>query len=362
MTLSARKVSVNKEEALPQTNPRIPIVQFPQGLPSGESPTVEVVQYAYRVDWGSGAPGFGGPRFHHVNKNRRCDCALGCDCPSVEAVKKYLADGGSRAPDYPAGFWPSVPEHCPICGSSCVAHPSFNFREHGVGWACTVGGTLHYWEARTVRIKKVLAAQKGQPRWVIPPAHGPNGEVLYPGVTIEEMERARAEARRSTLQTCHSTHNVTKETTMNNSRIVRVPSLAAFMQEVPPADGKPAVVRLAASESALPQNGKGSIPRKSIGVSLQGINTQGEIVWLQEGHIIVWLADGPGFGVDRSIYDGVMALKDIVRDHLVSLGYDVHDGDYALPSNLQPLNARFECARWVKVGDQELQVTPVSGS
>ncbi len=148
---------------------------------------------------------------------------------------------------------------------------------------------------------------------------------------------------------------------MKNNHVIRVPSLAAFVREVPPINGKAAVVRLAASESFLPQRGKVvGVPRKQVGLSLQGINAQGEVVWLHESHIVMWLPDGPGFGVDRSIYDGVMALKDIVHEHLLSLGYDVRDGDYALPMNLQPLNARFECAKWVKVSEQELRVLPAS--
>jgi hypothetical protein len=68
---------------------------------------------------------------------------------------------------------------------------------------------------------------------------------------------------------------------MKPTRILRVPSLAAFVQEIPPVNGKPAVVRLNATESFLP-NGKSAIPRKTIGLSLQGVNAEGELVWLYE--------------------------------------------------------------------------------
>jgi hypothetical protein len=126
-------------------------------------------------------------------------------------------------------------------------------------------------------------------------------------------------------------------------------------------NGKPAVVRLNAVESFLP-NGKTAIPRKSVGLSLQGVNAQGELVWLYEGHhVIIWMPDGPGFGDDRSIYAGLPVLRDIVRSHLQSLGYDVRAGDYALPAGVQPLNARFECARWVKTGEQQWQPEPACG-
>ena len=39
---------------------------------------------------------------------------------------------------------------------------------------------------------------------------------------------------------------------MKTNRVLRVPSLAAFVQEIPPVNGKPAVVRLNASESFVP--------------------------------------------------------------------------------------------------------------
>ncbi len=147
----------------------------------------------------------------------------------------------------------------------------------------------------------------------------------------------------------------------NRTRCVRVPSLAAFVQEIPPVNGKPAVVRLNATESFLP-NGKTAIPRKTIGLSLQGVNDQGEIVWLHENHTIIWMPDGPGFADDRSIYAGLPVLRDIVRAHLAALGYDVRDGDYALPPSVQPLSARFECARWVKADEQTWQPQAVCGS
>ena len=143
---------------------------------------------------------------------------------------------------------------------------------------------------------------------------------------------------------------------MKHNRVIRVPSLAAFVKEAPPTPAGMVVVRLAASESFLPQRGKVIVPRKLVGVSLQGTAPGGEIVWLNESHTITWVGHEPAFGVDRCIFDGVFALKEIVAAHLKSLGYDVREGDFALPSSLQPLNARFECARWVKVGECEYKV------
>lgn len=149
---------------------------------------------------------------------------------------------------------------------------------------------------------------------------------------------------------------------MKHNRVIRVPSLAAFLREMPPVNGKPTVVRISASEATLPQRRPSSgVPRRQVGISLQGLNAQSEIVWLYEGHVIVWLPDSPGFEADRSIHEGIITLKNIVHHHLSALGYDVREGDYALPANLQPLNARFECARWLKVNERNwmVQAAPV---
>lgn len=148
---------------------------------------------------------------------------------------------------------------------------------------------------------------------------------------------------------------------MKPNRIIRVPSLAAFVQEIPPVNGKPAVVRLNATESFV-QGSKSAVPRKNVGLSLQGVNEQGELIWLHEAHVVIWMPDGPGFADDRSIYAGLPVLRDIVRAHLLALGYEVRDGDYALPAGIQPLSARFECARWVKAGEHNWQPQAVCGS
>jgi hypothetical protein len=148
---------------------------------------------------------------------------------------------------------------------------------------------------------------------------------------------------------------------MKPNRVIRVPSLAAFVTEAPPTPMGEAIVRLAASESFLPQRGKVVIPRKRVALSLQGTTCRGEIVWLNESHLITWAGNEPAFGADRCIYDGMHALKDIVAAHLKRLGYEVREGDYALPSSLQPLNSRFECARWEKVGECEWKVEAIEG-
>jgi hypothetical protein len=159
-------------------------------------PLVSIVQHAYRVDWGPAIR----PRLHTVTKLKACDCALGQACPSVLKVREYLDQGGPRAPDYPDDYWTAVPEHCPICHSPCQAHSPLDFPGHGLGWICSVGSSLHYWEARLWPIQRAQQTLNGQPRWVIPPAIGPNGEILYGGITIDDVRNARELALQTQLR------------------------------------------------------------------------------------------------------------------------------------------------------------------
>jgi hypothetical protein len=128
----------------------------------GITPSVSVVQWAYRVDYGPGVR----PRQHTVNKQRRCQCLLGAECPAVMAVAEHLRAGGERAPDPPFDFWPTVPEACPICGGQTEAHPGLSSREHGQGWRCAQTGGLCYWAARAVP----LMLAKPRTIYVVPPS------------------------------------------------------------------------------------------------------------------------------------------------------------------------------------------------
>ncbi|MCC6189025.1 MAG: hypothetical protein IT318_08315 [Anaerolineales bacterium] len=184
-------------------------------------PSVSVVQWAYRVDYGSGVR----PRWHTVSKERRCQCLLGAECPAVPAVAEYLRAGGQRAPDPPFDFWPSVPEACPICGGQTVADPGLFSREHGDGWRCAETGGLCYWAARAVPLMVAKPARL----YVVPPPDAvrsddvmdldasrtvlqvvvekvrtwvaditeqpaPHNRAHYPGITIEELLAAREAA------------------------------------------------------------------------------------------------------------------------------------------------------------------------
>ncbi len=121
--------------------------------------TVSTFGYFYIVDLGD----FVQPRRHHVGLNGECTCVLRHNCPAVDQVRKYLADGGERAKRPPFGFYPVHPAKCPIkgCGAPVEYEPSLNSPNRGAGWSCLVGGKSHYWQHRgwITSMRRKLAAQ-----------------------------------------------------------------------------------------------------------------------------------------------------------------------------------------------------------
>jgi hypothetical protein len=110
---------------------------------------IRVVGYFYLVDFGSTTQ----PRFHTVDKQRRCSCELGEGCPAIEAVAEYLRHGGQRAPD-------PMPS-CPICGAETVRDRHWNGKyTKELGWRCTVGGIAHFLQAKAERIKQALRPKR----------------------------------------------------------------------------------------------------------------------------------------------------------------------------------------------------------
>jgi len=110
---------------------------------------IRVVGYIYLVDFGPTTQ----PRFHTVNKQRRCSCELGEGCPAIEAVAEYLRNGGQRAPD------PMSP--CPICGAEVVRDRKWDGKyTKELGWRCSAGGLRHFLEAKAERIKEALRRQQ----------------------------------------------------------------------------------------------------------------------------------------------------------------------------------------------------------
>jgi len=112
---------------------------------TGKATRVRVIGYTYLVDFGPNTQ----PRFHTVNKQRRCSCELGAGCSAIEAVKEYLRNGGERAPD------PMLP--CPICGSSTVRDKAWDGKyTREPGWRCEEGGLSHFLQAKARRIQEAL--------------------------------------------------------------------------------------------------------------------------------------------------------------------------------------------------------------
>ncbi len=103
------------------------------------------------------------PRYHHVAINGECTCTLRRNCPAVDQVRNYLADGGQRAERPPFGFYPVHPARCPIkgCGAPVHSDASLNSHNRGAGWACSTGGKSHYWlhRARISSMRQKLIAQ-----------------------------------------------------------------------------------------------------------------------------------------------------------------------------------------------------------
>ena len=148
-------------------------------------PEISLRQYAYRVDWGKSLF----PRWHTVSKERKCSCAFGIDCPSVERVRDWLKNGGERAPDYPPGYFPAVPLICPICSADTVAEPLADSERRGKAWSCSVG-MKHYWQLVSVAMKIAIEKNmKDNNHWLIAPC----GD--YPGVSIEAHLEARNKAK-----------------------------------------------------------------------------------------------------------------------------------------------------------------------
>ena len=106
---------------------------------------IRVVGYIYLVDFGPSTQ----PRFHTVNKQRRCSCELGAECPAIEAVAEYLSNCGQRAPD------PMPP--CPICGAETVRDRKWDGKyTKELGWRCSAGGLTHFLQAKAERIREAL--------------------------------------------------------------------------------------------------------------------------------------------------------------------------------------------------------------
>ena len=135
--------------------------------------TITADGYFYLVDFGENVH----PRVHRVGKNGKCTCYLGQHCPAVDEVADHLKDGGERAPDPPAGYYPMLPACCPICGADVQLDTTLSSKKRGVGWRCANGGSLHYWQ----RMTDALRISRETNSWAIPPVVDDDW-IVYPGV------------------------------------------------------------------------------------------------------------------------------------------------------------------------------------
>jgi hypothetical protein len=132
---------------------------------------------------------------------------------------------------------------------------------------------------------------------------------------------------------------------MNDFNVATVPTFSDFFTEAL-ADNKSRVVRLVLSEST---HSTPVLPVTEVTLDLQGFNTEGsDLVWLSRsvkirGHQHNGKYPEPKL---QALYEAMSDLHDIVREHLESLDCKVLPGRYVLPSDLQPINGRFDCVRW----------------
>jgi hypothetical protein len=121
--------------------------------------TVWVDEYFYIVDLGTNVC----PRHHRVGINAECTCALGRNCPAVQTVRKYLAEGGQRAKRPPFGYYPVAPAKCPVCHAPVIFDLSLSSHQRGAGWVCVSGGKSHYWQHRAyISTMRCRLAKKGK--------------------------------------------------------------------------------------------------------------------------------------------------------------------------------------------------------
>ena len=137
----------------------VKVADTPNTDTSTSQVTVMVVGYFYAVNLGDSVR----PQHHRVEINGACTCSLGRDCPAVQALRKFLAEGGQRADRPPYGYYPVHPAKCPVCHAQAYYDPSLSSRNRGAGWACAVGGRSHYWQHRAhIGMMRQRLAKRGQ--------------------------------------------------------------------------------------------------------------------------------------------------------------------------------------------------------
>lgn len=129
-------------------------------------------------------------------------------------------------------------------------------------------------------------------------------------------------------------------------RIVFLNSVRQFEQEVPP----PTVVRLNLTERRHGKDvGSGIIiPVLEVNIDLQGVNDRDEAVCLHWMRELELSPGGDSFWgkADKEFYSRLLERKATIKAYLQGVGYEVRDGSYGLPRDIQPITGEFECVRW----------------
>jgi hypothetical protein len=86
---------------------------------------------------------------------------------------------------------------------------------------------------------------------------------------------------------------------------------------------------------------------------LQGVNAQNEIVCLMWSYTFDFPDEEFMNRKGHSVYKLMPDVERMVGAWLISRGYSVHGGRYAMPKSLMPLCGHFECKRFVPGGDEE---------
>ncbi len=131
--------------------------------------------------------------------------------------------------------------------------------------------------------------------------------------------------------------------------LINVTTLAHFGQEVEPGN----TVRLQLSQRRMGTSGS---PLRRCTLSLQGVNAQGQLMWLAENVDIGLSPDGytPWTDRDTALMEIMRARtwETLVTNCLTDLGYTVRAGNHVIPTDYEPVYGNFECVAWRK-GDPD---------
>lgn len=129
---------------------------------------------------------------------------------------------------------------------------------------------------------------------------------------------------------------------MSASLVVKVGSFAEFRQEI---DG--GRVRLCSTETT--RGAGGPLATRELGLHIQGINLDQEIIWLYYSRTIQIGPNGrPWRDTDKQVSRAWGDLHDLVRAYLKDKWYHVRGGMYGISHNIRPLNAGLEFVIWEK--------------